>query len=85
MQVDEKPLYNNGDYSIYYYNQNHFVHTYKNIVICERGAANKALIDNLVNDIKPTTEAAIYHDYERLKDAIRIGTFAAKKLNFQIK
>lgn len=83
MEVNEL-VYVNGDYRIYKYTYSHFVHTFKNIVICERGAANKPLIDNLVADIKPTTEAAIYHDYERPKEAIANGIEAAKNLNFQI-
>ena len=83
MQVDN-PIYSNGDFKIYKYREKHYVHTYKNIVICERGAANKELINNLVNDIKPTEEAALFHDYERPKDAILRGTEAAKNLNFKI-
>jgi hypothetical protein len=83
MQVDN-PVYANGDYRIYHYNYNHFVHTYKNIVICERGAANKDLLNDLIADKKPTSEAALYHDYDRPKAAIRYGIKAAKKLNFKI-
>jgi hypothetical protein len=84
MQVD-RLVYENGDFKIYKYTDKHFVHTYKNIVICERGAANKELINNLVNDIKPTEEAALFHDYERPKGAIIDGIKAAKKLSFTIK
>ena len=84
MEVNE-PVYVNGDYRIYHYNYHHFVHTYKNIVICERGAANKELLNDLIIDKIPTGEADIYHNYERPKQAIRDGVKAAKRLNFTIK
>lgn len=77
-------IYQNGEYKIYRYAPNHYVHTFKNIVITERGKANKELINNLVTDTKPTGEAALYHDYERPKGAILEGIEAAKNLNFQI-
>ena len=83
MQVNE-PVFTNGDYRIYHYNYNHFVHTYKNIVICERCAANKDLLNDRIANNKPTGEADLYHNYERPKQAISEGIEAAKKLNFKI-
>lgn len=83
MQVNE-PVFTNGDYRIYKYTNQHFVHTYKNIVICERCAANKDLLNDLLADKKPTGESDIYHNYERPKQAILEGVKAAKKLNFKI-
>ncbi len=85
MQMVSPPVYIKGDYKIYFLYNNHFVHTFKNIVIAERGAKNTQLIDNLFNDIKPTDEASLYHDYERPKQAIFEGLDAAKLLNFKIK
>lgn len=85
MEVNSKPIYENGNYRIYKYYNNHFVHTFKNIVITERGAANIPLMEGLKADIKPKSEADLYHDYERPKAAIRDGRKAAKKLNFKIK
>ena len=84
MEVN-KLIYKRGDYSIYKYADKHFVHTFKNIVIGERVAANKELINNLLNDIKPIGEGILYHDYNRPKRAILKGIKAAKKLNFKIK
>jgi hypothetical protein len=78
------PVYVNGDYRIYKHTSDHYIHTFKNIVIAQRCGANKTLINNLVSDIKPTKEADLYHDYERPKQAILDGINAAKKLNFQI-
>jgi hypothetical protein len=85
MEVATEPVYKNGDYKIYKAWNEHFIHTFKNIVIAQRCAANKDLINNLVTDKKPTGEAALYHDYERPKAAIKEGIEAAKTLNFQIK
>jgi len=84
MEVDN-PVYTNGDYRIYHYNYHHFVHTYKNIVISERGAANKDLLNDLIADKKPTGEADLYHNYERPKQAIRDAVKTAKRLEFDIK
>ena len=84
MEVNTEPTYVNGNYKIYRFWDEHFVHTFKNIVIGQRCAASKPLIDNLAADIKPTEEAALYHDYERPKQAILDGIEAAKKLNFKI-
>lgn len=84
MEVDNL-VYENGQYKIYRYTANHYVHTFKNIVIAERGKADKELINNLVTDTKPTGEAALFHDYERPKGAILEGMKAAKTLNFKIK
>lgn len=85
MDINTAPVYKNGDYRIYKLYDKHFVHTYKNIVICERCAANTELINNLINDTKPSGEADFYFLYERPKQAISEGIEAAKKLNFLIK
>jgi len=85
MEMRGEPVYINGNYRIYHYGANHFVYTFKNIVITERGGKNIPLIDNLVKGIKPTGEAALYHDYDRLKVAINDGHNAAKRLEFEIK
>lgn len=85
MEMREAPIYANSDYKIYSYSRNHFVHTFKNIVIAERGKADKPLIEGLINDIKPTNESDLYHNYERPKKAILDGIAAAQKLHFEIK
>lgn len=84
MEVNNRPVYENGDYRIYKYLHEHFIHTYKNIVIAQRCAANTDLINNLIADNKPTDEAALYHQYDRPKKAIADGIKAAKKLNFSV-
>lgn len=85
MEMRSEPVYTNGDYKIYHYGCNHFVYAFKNIVISERGGKNIELLNNLANNVKPTGEAALYHEYERPKQAIRDGLKAAQKLNFTIK
>jgi len=60
MEVSGDPVYTNGDFRIYRYYKDHFVHTFKNIVICERCAPNTGIIENLLTDNKPAGEAAIY-------------------------
>ena len=83
MQLDNL-IYSNGEYRIYKHTEQHYVYTYKNIVFSERGGANKDFLNAFAADIKPTGEAALYHDYERPKQAIKDGVKAANKLNFKI-
>jgi len=85
MEVPEKPIFITGDYKIYKYFDRHFVHTYKNIVIAERCAANKDLLNNLQNDIKPTGTASMYFDFERTLEAKLDGLRIAKEINFTVK
>lgn len=84
MQIEGKPVFVNGDYKVYKYSREHYVHTYKNIVFAERCAPNKDMINNLITDHKPQAEVQAYFDYERAKEAIAEGMEAAKKLNFII-
>lgn len=84
MEVPKKPVYSNGDYKIYAYFERHYVHTFKNIVIAERGKANTDMVEGLINDIRPTDEGRLYHDYERPKQALADGLKAAKKLKFKV-
>ena len=84
MQVSNKPIYQNGNYRIYAAWEGHYVHTFKNIVIAQRGAANTNLVDDLASDNKPTNESDLFHNYERPKEAIAVGKKAAKELNFKI-
>lgn len=84
MEVHSEPVYTKGDFRIYVYCGKHYVHTFKNIVIAERGAKNIDLLNNVQKDIKPKGEAALYHDYERPKAAMLDGIKAAKKLKFTI-
>jgi hypothetical protein len=85
MNVDANPVYVDGDFRIYKYYDRHFIHTYKNIVVSERGAQFPQLLTNLKTNTPPTGEASIYHDYLRPLEAMELGIKEAKKLNFVIK
>jgi hypothetical protein len=85
MEVPSEPIFTTGDYKIYKYFDKHFVHTYKNIVITERGAADKDLLNNLKNNIKPTGEASIFHNFERPLGAKVDGLRIAQEINFTVK
>jgi len=80
----DQEAFSDGDFKIYRHFDKHFLHTFKNIVIAERGGINKKLIENVKNDIKPIDEAEFYHDYERPKDAMLKGIQIAEILNFKI-
>jgi hypothetical protein len=84
MEMRSEPIYTNGDFKIYKYYDHHFVYTFKNIVIGERGGINKEIINNLATDTKPEGEAKQYFEYDRAKAAIIEGLEAAKGLNFQV-
>jgi|694.fasta_scaffold05368_27 hypothetical protein len=84
METSGKIVFTDGEYKIYRHFDRHFVHTFKNIVITERTGPNKDLINGLKNNIKPTGEASIYHDFERPQWAINEGLKIAKEINFTI-
>jgi hypothetical protein len=82
---NDKPIFIDGDFKAYKLCDKHIVHTFKNIVITERCALDKEVINNVKNDIKPKGETNSYFDYERAKAAIEQGKEIAKIINFQIK
>lgn len=79
----EKPIYSNGDFHIYEYYYNHFVYTYKNLVITERAGINKQIIDDLVFD-NYTAEGCKYLLFDRPKAMIQTGIETAKKAKFTV-
>ena len=83
-EVNSKPVFIDGDYRIYKYFDKHFVHTFKNVVICERCAMNKDVLTALKNNIKPIGEASIYHDFERPLWAKNEGLKIAQQINFTV-
>ena len=85
MDVPGEPIFTTGDYKIYKYCNDHFIYTYKNIVITERCAANKDLLNNLKNNIKPTGTASMYFDFERTLEAKADGLRIAQEINFTVK
>ena len=83
--VYSDPCYVDGDYRIYKKSKDHYLHCYKNIIICERCGINKQLLSNVKNDITPSDKAKAFHDYERPREAMLFGISEAKILNFEIK
>lgn len=83
-KVCSDPCYVDGDYRIYKKSKDHYLHCYKNIIICERCGINKQLLSNVKNDIIPSDKAKVFHDYERPREAMLFGISEAKRLNFEI-
>lgn len=85
MQPESKLVFIDGDFRVYKYSNNHYLHTFKNIIITELGAINKDVINNVKNDIiPPLGDGKRYHQYERPREAMLFGIEQAKKLNFEI-
>jgi hypothetical protein len=82
MIVNEPPIHTNGDYHIYKYAREYFLHTYKNIIVAERCAPSKDVFSHLKGDTMPESDGRKYHDYERPLEAMQYGIKAAKKLKF---
>jgi len=90
----EKPSFNNvnesslvfsdGDFKVYKFSHEWYIHTFKNIVIAERCKINKGIFAALKGELKPTNEADLYFLYERPLSAMNEGIKHAKKLNFSI-
>lgn len=84
MNVDTL-VYEEGDFKIYHYSKDHFIHTFKNIVIAERVKPNKTIFTNIKGETQPAGISDIYHQLERPEWAKDEGIKEAKRLNFQIK
>ena len=84
MELQSEPIFTNGDFKIYKYCDRYFIHTFKNIVICERCAPNKDVFKYMTGEANPEGIAATYHDFERPNWAKESGIQAAKELNFII-
>jgi hypothetical protein len=85
MEMRSEPIYTNGDYKIYKHYDRHFVYTFKNIVISERGGINKEMVNNLASNTRPNDEVKLYFEYDRAKAAMLEGIQAAKELNFEVR
>lgn len=84
-EIDGKPIYKNGDFSVYKYGNVHnwFVYLWKNIIIAERTGASKELVDRFANNDEPTDYTK--HNFRRSLEALKTGKRYAKKLGFKIK
>lgn len=83
-KINSKPVYINGEFSVYKYVKNHFIYTFKNVVIAERGGLDKKMIDDLKNDTYTGELNKKYSNFVRPKEAIKTGIDAAKELGFTI-
>lgn len=83
-EIDREPICKYGLYSIYKLYPDHFVYTYKNIVIMERTGENEKMLWDLTTDTIPENTARAYHDFDRPKEAIKNGLEIAKKIGFKV-
>lgn len=83
-KIDSKPVYTNGEFAVYKYAENHFIYTFKNVVIAERGYLIKEMIDDLANDSYTGEPRQKYSNFFRPKETLKIGIDAAKELRFTI-
>ena len=78
------PVYVDGDYKIYKFVDKHYLHTFKNIIISERGAPNKDILLYLKGDTKPKRYSTEYYHNKRALVALKEGIEYAKMLNFKV-
>lgn len=84
-EIEGRPIYKNGDFSVYKYGNVHnwFVYLWKNIIITERTGASKELVDRFANNDEPTDYSKFL--FRRSLEAIKNGKKYAKKLGFKIR
>lgn len=84
-EIEGKPIYKNGDFSVYKYGNVHkwFVYLYKNIIITERTAASKELVDRFANNDEPILYSK--YSFRRAMEALEDGKEYAKKIGFEIR
>ena len=81
-EITGKPLYKNGNFSVYKYAKDWFVYLYKNIIISERTGFNKDLVDRYANNEEPTDYSK--YTFRRSLEALKDGKKFARELGFKI-
>ena len=80
-EIEGKPLYRNGNFSVYKFNS-WYVYLYKNIIITERTGLSKDLVDRFANNDEPADYSK--HSFRRALEAINRGKRYARKLSFKV-
>ena len=80
-EITGKPLYKNGDYSVYKF-AGWFVYLYKNVIISERCGWSKEIVDRFANNDEPNDYSK--YIFRRALEALKDGKKFAKKLGFKI-
>lgn len=68
--TDGKPIYTNGDYSVYRYITS-YIYTYKNISIAQLVGFNPKLVDSLAADVAPEDSNVQLYLFNRAKETLR--------------
>lgn len=81
-EVEGKPLYKNGNFSVCKYGNSWYIYLYKNIIISERTGLSKDLVDRFANNDEPADYSMF--NFRRAMDAIKSGKRYARKLGFKV-
>lgn len=81
---DSDLVFQDGDFRVFRKYSDYFVHTFKNVVIAERCAINKAIFSALKGELVPKDEAIKYFEFDRPKWAINEAIKNANRFKFLI-
>ena len=81
-EVNTKPVYKNGDYKTFRYDNKWYVTCRKNIIVTETQSIPQKLIDALVAEERPSDYSK--HHYDRTLEAYEYGLECAKKVGFKV-
>lgn len=79
-----KPVYRNGDVTIWREQKKFYTTCWKNIIVTQTVGAPRELADALESGIAPEQGTSSYHHYKRMREAIEDGMRYAMELNFTI-
>lgn len=79
-----KPVYRNGDITIWREQKKCYDTCWKNIIVTQTVGAPRELADALAAGIAPEQNTSSYHHYQRMLQAIEDGKRYARELNFTI-
>ncbi len=83
-QVEGRPVYRNGYFTIWKQGKKHYDTCWKNIIITQTVGAPRELVDALVAADAPKEGERGHYHYHRMIQAIEDGRRYASQLNFNI-
>ena len=83
-ELTGKPVYRNGDVTIWREQKKCYDTCWKNIIVTQTVGAPRELADALAAGVSPEHGSPSYHHYKRMCEAIEDGKRYAKELNFFI-
>lgn len=81
-EVEDKPVYENGEYKTYRFDNKWYVTCRGNLIVTETTGIPKDLIDHLVRGVEPENYSK--HHYRRILEDYEYAKECAKQVGFDV-